>query len=170
MVGKYEIEIYNKRVHYFLTVKRNITVLQGDSATGKTELIRLIREHEENGDSSGITVRCDVECTVLTSVDWEARLSRLRQHIIFMDETARFVRSREFAERVRGSDNYFVIISRDDLVQLPYSVDEIYGLRNDTSKYNQFKKVYNEMYHLYLSAGLVCRGSVVEPPGEGPRL
>ena len=37
MTGKYDIEIYNKRVHYHLTVKRNITVIQGDSATGKTE-------------------------------------------------------------------------------------------------------------------------------------
>ena len=44
MVGKYEIEVYNNKVHYFLTIKRNITILQGDSATGKTELIRLIQE------------------------------------------------------------------------------------------------------------------------------
>ena len=35
MTGKYDIEIYNKRVHYHLTVKRNVTVIQGDSATGK---------------------------------------------------------------------------------------------------------------------------------------
>ena len=28
MTGKYEIEVYNNRVHYFLTVKRNITILQ----------------------------------------------------------------------------------------------------------------------------------------------
>jgi hypothetical protein len=34
---------------------------------------------------------------------------------------------------------------------LPYSVDEIYGLRNvsNSSKYKSFKKVYNEMYNLY---------------------
>ena len=42
MIGKYEIEVYNNRVHYFLNVKRNITVLQGNSASGKTELIRFI--------------------------------------------------------------------------------------------------------------------------------
>ena len=48
MIGKYEIEICNNRVHYFLTVRRNITILQGNSATGKTELIRLIGEYEQN--------------------------------------------------------------------------------------------------------------------------
>ena len=70
MVGKYDIEVYNNKAHYFLTVKRNITILQGDSASGKTELIRLISEHEANGNSSGITVKCEKKCTVLTNVDW----------------------------------------------------------------------------------------------------
>ena len=149
MVGKYEIEIYNKRVHYFLTVKRNITILQGNSATGKTELMRLIRDYEENGISSGVTVKADVRCTVLTTVDWELRLRGMNKCIIFIDETAGFIRSKKFAECVRGSDNYFVIATRDALDQLSYSVDEIYGLRTDSSKYQVFKKVYNEMYRIY---------------------
>lgn len=54
MVGKYDIEVYNNKAHYFLTVKRNITVLQGDSASGKTELIRLIRK---------FTMRCTSSIT-----------------------------------------------------------------------------------------------------------
>ena len=149
MIGKFDIEIYNKRVHYFLTIKRNITILQGNSATGKTELIRLISEYEENGASSGITLKCDVKCTVLTSANWELVLSTLKKHIIFIDETAKFSKSQRFAECVRGSDNYFVIVTRDDLEQLPYSIDEIYGLRTDTSKYKIFKQIYNEMYKLY---------------------
>ena len=149
MIGKYEIEIYNNRVHYFLTVRRNITILQGNSATGKTELIRLIGEYEQNGVSSGITVKCDVRCTVLTSVDWELRLGALKGSIVFIDETAAFIKSKRFADMVRGADNYFVIVTRDDLNQLPYSVEEIYGLRTDISKYKRFRKVYNEIYKLY---------------------
>ena len=151
MVGRYEIEVYNNKVHYFLTIKRNITILQGNSATGKTELIRLIQEHETNGTSSGITMICDVKCTVLTAVDWELRLSSMNNQIVFIDETAVFLRSQRFAELVKGSDNYFVIVSRDALSQLPYSVEEIYGLRNvsDTQKYKTYKRIYNEMYKLY---------------------
>lgn len=149
MVGKYDIEIYNNRVHYYLTVKRNITVLQGNSATGKTELIRLVADYEENGSSSGITIVCDAKCTVLTTVDWELRLGSLKNSIVFIDEAAGFLKSKRFAEMVRGCDNYFVIVTRDDLNQLSYSIDEIYGLRNEASKYKHFKKVYNEMYKLY---------------------
>ncbi|WP_031548717.1 hypothetical protein [Oribacterium sp. FC2011] len=151
MVGKYDIEIYNNRVHYFLTIKRNITILQGDSASGKTELIRLISDYESNGTSSGITIKCEKRNTVLTNVDWELRLSTLKQCIIFIDETASFIKSKRFAEMVKGSDNYFVIVTRDDLPQLPYSIDEIYGLKNvsDSSKYKTYKRVYNELYKLY---------------------
>lgn len=151
MIGKYEIEVYNNRVHYFLTVKRNITVIQGNSATGKTELIRLIDEHNTNGASSGITVKCDAECVVLNSSDWKVRLSAMNGNIIFIDENAVFLKTAEFAHAVRGSDNYFVIVTRDDLHQLPYSVDEIYGLKNvsDSAKYKSFQKTYNEMYKLY---------------------
>ena len=151
MVGKYDIEIYNNRVHYFLEVKRNITILQGYSASGKTELIRLISDFEENGTSSGITIKCDAKCTVLTSVDWELWLRSLKNSIVYIDETAGFVKTKQFAEHVKGSNNYFVIVTRDDLPQLPYSVEEIYGLRNvsDQAKYKMFKKVYNEMFNMY---------------------
>ena len=151
MTGKYNIEVYNNRVHYFLTVKRNITILQGNSATGKTELLRLISDHETNGVSSGITLLCDKRCTVLTPVDWELRLSGLESSIVFIDETAGFIKSKRFAELVKGSDNYFVIVTRDDLSQLPYSIEEIYGLKNvsDNQKYKSYKRIYNEMYRLY---------------------
>ena len=67
MTGKYDIEIYNKRVHYHLTVKRNITVIQGDSATGKTELLRMISDYENNGISSGITKICEKRSGVSVS-------------------------------------------------------------------------------------------------------
>ena len=153
MIGKFDIEIYNRRVHYFLTIKRNITILQGNSATGKTELIRLISEYEENGNSSGITLKCDVKCTVLTSANWELVLNSLKGSIIFIDETANFLKSQRFsqrfAEHVRRSDNYFVIVTRDNLEQLPYSIDEIYGLRQrNPDKTGRPDMTYNETYRI----------------------
>lgn len=175
MIGKYEIEIYNNKVHYFLTVKRNVTLLQGDSATGKSELLRLIQDREENGASSGITLICDAKCTVLTAVDWELRLKSMRRHIVFIDETANFLKTARFAGMVRGSDNYFVIICRDALNQLPYSIEEIYGLRNasNTQKYRPYKKVYNEMYRLYnlrLNAKIIPDTVITEDSNAGYEL
>ena len=50
--------------------------------------------------------------------------------------------------QVKESDNYFVIITREDLPNLPYSVKEIYGIRI-SNKCRGLKQVYNEFYHLY---------------------
>lgn len=151
MTGKYEIEVYNKRVHYHLTIKRNITIIQGNSATGKTELLRMISDYENNGISSGVTIHCEKKCVVVENASWKERLSSLRQRIIFIDEGATFLRSKEFTRMVKGSDNYFVLVTRDSLEQLPYSIEEIYGMRQEreSQKYKTTKKVYNELYQLY---------------------
>lgn len=148
MRGKYEIEVYNKRVHYYLTVKRNITVIQGNSATGKTELIRMLSDYENNGSSSGITEICEKRCVVIDNSFWKEKLASLSQCIVFIDEGAAFLRSREFAEAVKGSDNYYVLITRDSLEQLPYSIEEIYGMRQarEQQKYKTAKRIYNELH------------------------
>ena len=39
MTGKYEIRIENRSLVYEFTIRRNITVIRGNSATGKTTLI-----------------------------------------------------------------------------------------------------------------------------------
>lgn len=171
MKGKYSIELYNATVHYFLTVQRNITVLQGDSASGKSELIRLLTEYNRGRASSGITLLCDKECVVLTSDDWEYRMKGMRDRIVFIDEGNPFVRSKAFARALIGSDNYFVIIYRDNLFELPYSINEIYGLRESSaSKYRNAEHVYNEMYHLYTAypnAEISVKKILTEDSGSG---
>ena len=61
------------------------------------------------------------------------------------------IKTHEFARIVNESDNYFVIICRDALPQLPYSIEEIYGMRTDkeSQKYIEPKKTYNELYKIY---------------------
>ena len=44
------------------------------------------------------------------------------------------VSKKDFAKALNGSSNYFVLISRRDANELPYSVDEILKLVNTTSK------------------------------------
>ena len=156
MVGKYEIEIYNNKSHYFLTVKRNITVIQGNSGTGKTSLLQMISQYDDFGASSGITVLSDADCHVVSGRSWEEQIKRYQASIIFIDEINSFVKTDEFARIVKASGNYFVIVSRDGLPNLPYSIEEIYGLKtaSNTGKYKAFSKVYNEMYHIYHLEGM----------------
>ncbi|MCI9487403.1 MAG: hypothetical protein HFI64_10620 [Lachnospiraceae bacterium] len=54
----------------------------------------------------------------------------------------------EQAAAVKASDNYFVIVTREDLPNLPYSMDEIYGI-HASGKYHGLKRTYNELYRIY---------------------
>ena len=148
MKGKHRIVVKNNRLHYEFEIKRNITIIQGDSATGKTTLINMLRQAENLGESSGIDVISDVPCKILEGSNWKIILENSAGNIFFTDEESSFVNTEEFASMVKESDNYFVLITRENLYNLPYSVEEIYGL-HESGKYNDTRKVYQQMYHIY---------------------
>ncbi len=56
MKGRHHIIIETNRVKYEFDIKRNITIIQGDSATGKTTLIELLRQFYQQGSRSGVSV------------------------------------------------------------------------------------------------------------------
>lgn len=125
MTGKHKIIVQNNKLHYEFEIRRNITIIQGDSATGKTTLIQMLRQAENLGKSSGIDVICDVSCKVLEGANWKLLLRNLTGNIIFADEENEFINTEEFASEIKNSDNYFVLITRENLYNLPYSVEEI---------------------------------------------
>lgn len=62
------------------------------------------------------------------------------------------MKSHEFAHAARCSSNYYVLVARESLPQLPYSVDEIYGLKNtnrSTTKYPVYSRTYASTYRIY---------------------
>lgn len=148
MRGKYEVIVKNNRLHYELEIRRNITILKGDSATGKTTLINMIRQFANLGRASGIDVVCDAPCRVLEGPDWELILRNASGNIFFIDEENLFIRTQQFARAVREADNYFVLITRESLSNLPYSVEEIYGLYS-SGKYQNTKRIYQQLYRIY---------------------
>ena len=148
MKGTYEVKVSNSKVSFTLELKRNITVIQGNSATGKTTLIGLIRDYEQLGRSSGVTIQCRRPCRVLSNVDWEYRLAAIHESIVFLDEGNEFVRSYEFAQAIRNSDNYYVIINRENLYQLPYSVDSILKLKTTSRRKVTYIRSYPEYTNL----------------------
>lgn len=148
MKGKHRIVIQNNRLRYEFEIKRNITIIQGDSATGKTTLINMLRQAENLGISSGIDVVCDVPCRILEGRNWKLILESSSGNIFFVDEENSFINTEDFAASIRGSDNYFVLITRENLYNLPYSVEEIYGIHS-SGKYHDTKKVYQQTYLIY---------------------
>lgn len=148
MKGSYRVIVQNKRIRYDFEIRRNITLVRGDSATGKTALVDMIREHFENGDGSAVHLVCEKNCAVVEGRTWMGQLSEIKDSIVFIDEGNEFVMSDGFSAVIQKTDNYYVIVSREGIPSLPYSVDEIYGIRN-SGKYGALQKTYNEFYHIY---------------------
>ena len=146
MKGTYTIRVRSNRIVFSLEIQRNITIIRGDSATGKTTFIEMLQNYERLGKQSGVTVQSEKECHVLTDFDWEDRLPRIRNSIVFVDEGNKFVTSSAFAKAITGSDNYYVLVTRENLYQLPYSVDAVLKLKTTTSKFN---KTYVKSYPHY---------------------
>lgn len=148
MKGSIRITVQNERIKYEFVLRRNITIIRGDSATGKTTLIDMIRDYKNLGPESGVTLFCEKNCVVIEGNDWEHQLSSVEQSIVFADEGNRFVSSIEFSRYIQNTDNYYVLVTREGLSTLPYSVEEIYGIRSG-GKYGGLKPLYHEMYRLY---------------------
>lgn len=134
MKGKIKIYVKNRHITFHFILERNVTVITGDSGTGKTKLINMIRDYSELGKSSGVTLRCDKPCTVLEGRSWEKILDDTHDSIIFVEESTRFLTSQAFAQAMKKSDNYYVLVTREPLPQIPYSIDCIKQIIKNNSK------------------------------------
>lgn len=148
MKGKHLVTIKNNVLRYQFEIRRNITIIKGDSATGKTTLIDMVREYFENGEQSGVSLQCDKTCIVLEGHQWKVLLENIHDSIVFIDEGNLFITTDEFSSAVKKSDNYYVIVTREGLPNLPYSVDEIYGIKS-SGKYGTLQQTYQEFYRIY---------------------
>ena len=90
MRGEYQLTVRTNKVQVELTIRRNLTIIQGKSATGKTTLLDSLRAYENLGAQSGIIVNCAAPCRVIGGKDWEAQLGRIDNSIVFVDDTQKF--------------------------------------------------------------------------------
>ena len=142
MIGTHQVRVSRRRgMSFRFEVRRNVTIVRGDSGTGKTTLYEMVADHTRLGDASGVSIQCDKPCVALTDIDWQNQLEQTRDSIVFVDEGFEPLASEAFARAVFGSDNYFVIFSRSELANLPYSVNEAYRIKT-SGKFHTFEPLY----------------------------
>lgn len=149
MKGKYKLKIKNNKVSYEFELDRKVTVIKGESASGKTTLINMISRYNQNPNSTPIKfdIKPKCETIVLNNVLW--RQSKDYDNcIIFIDEHFEYLNDSEFNTFVNKSNNYFVIVDRDDTGRLDYSVKDIYEMKAD-DKYSNTHRLYTN----YLEIG-----------------
>lgn len=148
MKGKHRVVVSTKRLKYDFELRRNLTIVRGDSATGKTTLVDMIQDYVNNPSGTPVELVCDKKCYVLQGTLWKQQLAGISDSIVFIDEGNEFIKTQEFAGEIQETDNYYVIITREALPSLPYSVEEIYGIRT-SGKYGTLKQSYHEFYRIY---------------------
>lgn len=141
MKGRIDIRVSNNRARFRFTLNRNITVVRGDSGTGKSTLYDMIAEYTRLGEASGVQVTSPCPCVALMDMDWRNQLGHTKGSVVFIDEGADYLASRDFAAAIQKTDNYYVIFNRESLHELPYSVEEIYEIRT-SNRYHSFEKLY----------------------------
>lgn len=148
MKGTYRVVVSTKRLKYDFMIRRNITIIQGNSATGKTTLVDMIREAVNNPSGASVDLICDKKCFVLDGTLWKEQLTAVLNSIVFIDEGNEFIKTIEFSKFIQNTDNYYVIVTRESLPTLPYSVEEIYGIKS-SGKYGKLEQKFNEFYRIY---------------------
>ena len=152
MIGSVDIKItnINTKLTYTFTLNRNITVIEGESATGKTVLFNLIRAANDDSLKGFIRIDCKYPCITFAKdeYNWRDRIKNTENSIIFFDENSKYVKSKEFAKAIQDTSNYYVIANREGLSNLAYSVNEIYKIK-ESGKYRNFKHVENYFEEIY---------------------
>ncbi|MBQ8160736.1 MAG: ATP-binding protein [Clostridia bacterium] len=157
MKERYCVTVRNKRLQYDFEITGKITVVRGDSATGKTTLVEMIRLFERHGADSGVEVIADVPCRVLDNdAAWAQQLSWIRGSLVFVDENHEFTSSPAFARAILESDNDYVLMTRANLPCIPKNAQAIFGIRFAGQKDGN-RRVHHEFFHLGECGG-----------GEGP--
>ena len=152
MTGTHHIEVKNRDAVFKFDLHRNITIIRGDSGTGKTTLYEMIADYTRLQQASGVNLSCDKKCVALTDSDWKNQLRLFSDSIVFIDEGADYLKSEEFAASIKATDNYYVLITRENLHELPYSVDEIYEIKT-SGKQHSLKRIYkSNNKHFYNAA------------------
>lgn len=152
MKDNYEFRVKSKKVIFEFSIRRNITVIKGNSATGKTTLLHILYEYLRTGKQSGYSVTTNAEYFVYLRDEvgrsWQDALYPLKNTVIFIEENNNFIFGTEFAKFVKESGNYFVLISRSPLKILPYSIHEIYEIVTE-GKRTDIKESYHELKEIY---------------------
>ncbi len=152
MKGSYHFRVKSKKLLFDFTIRRNITVIKGESATGKTTLLHMMYEYLRVGRESGFSVTTDIDYFVYLRREvgrtWKDVLYSLENTVIFIEENNNFVFSKEFADFVKKSGNYFVLVNRSPFKMLPYSIHEIYEIVTDGNRID-IKESYHQLKELY---------------------
>lgn len=146
MRGSFYFKIHNKRLSYNIVLQRSITIIKGDSGTGKTVMLNMISDYIDQGRNSGVHISTNASSfrVLKNSTEWVSDLKSHENTIYFADEDVSYIITKAFADLLFKTGSYLVFISRSGRTgYLSYSISDIYYFK--CKKAND--KYANSLYH-----------------------
>lgn len=119
-----------------MELDRQFTIVRGNSSTGKSTFINMVKENvlsAERGMPSVSKLETNFKSIhIMESLEQlNFLINSYKGSLILIDEeNDNVISSTSFANLVKHSDNYYVIVTRRDLPTIPYSVKSIYFMES----------------------------------------
>lgn len=134
-----KIKVSSKLINYNLEFEDKVNIIRGDSATGKSTLVRFL----DNEESNHATIESNYELFHLTSKMLEKNIQLDDKTVYLMDESDG-VKNQIVIDTINKNKYKFILIIRDvELENLSYGIDQIYEIYN-SGKYNLNRRIYND--------------------------
>lgn len=137
------IKLKSKRINYNLEFNHRINIIRGDSASGKSALIRLLDSQKD----SNIQIISNYKLIHLTPAFLqfvrESDNSFSNEYVYLIDEID-IAGNKDMLELVSHSPYKFILMVREsNLNNLTYGIDQIYEIYR-SGKYNISRQMYNQ--------------------------
>lgn len=133
MTGEVSFTIYTPGERIQVSLKRKYNVFPGKTGTGKSyiwKVLSLALKKDEKSKSNPVTLKNDVPIYLINSINdlEKACLGGKPEGICILDEPEGMT-EREIAEYTLKAPHYYMIITREAIEALPYSVHAVFELR-----------------------------------------
>lgn len=133
MTGDVDFCVYDGHTRFDIHLHRNVTVIQGNGATGKTTLCQMIMRSKMGGAKLKISAEdksrpIDIAVLSDNTMAGGGPGLPLRTNMIYVSDELDTHFTRDVARFVRDSGAYFIFISRMHIPDIPYSIHEIYEM------------------------------------------
>lgn len=124
-----------------IPVNNKVTILTGDSATGKTKMIKYMKElSKDTNEIEHTTVNIDsfVFCDDIQDMINNIN-ANIKHKVIIIDRFDTMSNNKKIIEFMINSENYFIVSAHKEFTKCGYSTDSMLGIRHDGINYEAYK-------------------------------
>lgn len=135
------VKVSTKKYVYEFDLERRVTVIRGDSGTGKTLLANLLVAEPE----TGVTIECERNFVLMNNnirINYSTWFKDYDNVVFILDEDSRWLRDRRFYDAALESGAWLLVMDRSTLLTTyECSVESVMRLRV-SGKYRTLEKLY----------------------------